>query len=247
MAKTNNLHDFVLDIATTIRNIKGTSDMINPQDFSTKIMSIANVFADYINGDITVLNDTDTYLVTTVNSYSFNNSPLTEASFLNVTQIKNSAFKDSKSLTYINFPKVSAIGQAAFGNCPLSQTVVFPFNVRTGTSVSTGLTIGSTAFSIDSTGTTNLEVFDAYITQITGNNNFKGCSKLKTFIIRKPLKRSTVCPLGSTTIFTGTPIADSTTEGFIYVDDSLVDAYKQATNWTTFASKIKGISELPEA
>jgi hypothetical protein len=33
---------------------------------------------------------------------------------------------------------------------------------------------------------------------------------------------------------------------FMYVADSMVDAYKEATNWSTVADKIKGISELPQ-
>lgn len=37
MAKNNNLTDFLTDVADTIRAKKGTSDLINPQDFSTEI------------------------------------------------------------------------------------------------------------------------------------------------------------------------------------------------------------------
>ena len=40
-----------------------------------------------------------------------------------------------------------------------------------------------------------------------------------------------------------TPIASGT--GSIYVPDASVEAYKGATNWSDYASRIKGISELP--
>ena len=40
MAKTDNLTDFLTDIAAVIRAKKGTSDLINPQDFSAEIASI---------------------------------------------------------------------------------------------------------------------------------------------------------------------------------------------------------------
>lgn len=40
MAKTNNLKDFLTDIADTIRAKKGTTALINPQDFSNEIASI---------------------------------------------------------------------------------------------------------------------------------------------------------------------------------------------------------------
>lgn len=40
MAKNNNLTDFLTDVADAIREKKGTSDLINPQDFSAEIASI---------------------------------------------------------------------------------------------------------------------------------------------------------------------------------------------------------------
>jgi hypothetical protein len=61
---------------------------------------------------------------------------------------------------------------------------------------------------------------------------------LKTLIIRTPQ----VCSLANVTGISGTPIAKG--EGFIYVPDELVDDYKSATNWSTYAEQIKGISEL---
>lgn len=61
---------------------------------------------------------------------------------------------------------------------------------------------------------------------------------LKMLIIRTPQ----VCSLANVTGISGTPIAKG--EGFIYVPDELVDDYKSATNWSTYAEQIKGISEL---
>ena len=40
MAKNDNLTDFLTDVANAIREKKGTSDLINPQDFSSEIASI---------------------------------------------------------------------------------------------------------------------------------------------------------------------------------------------------------------
>lgn len=40
MAKENNLKDFLTDVADAIREKKGTTDLINPQDFSAEIASI---------------------------------------------------------------------------------------------------------------------------------------------------------------------------------------------------------------
>lgn len=43
MAKNDNLNDFLLDLADIIRTKTGTTDLINPQDFSTKISEIRSV------------------------------------------------------------------------------------------------------------------------------------------------------------------------------------------------------------
>ena len=45
MAKNNNLTDFLTDIAATIRNNEGTTDNINPQDFSSRIQLNDSTFS----------------------------------------------------------------------------------------------------------------------------------------------------------------------------------------------------------
>lgn len=42
MAKNDNIQDFVVDIANAIREKKGTTELINPQNFSDEILSIAS-------------------------------------------------------------------------------------------------------------------------------------------------------------------------------------------------------------
>ena len=45
---------------------------------------------------------------------------------------------------------------------------------------------------------------------------------------------------------TGTNAFQGASNAIIYVPDALVNDYKAATNWSTYADRIKGISELPE-
>ena len=68
---------------------------------------------------------------------------------------------------------------------------------------------------------------------------FYGCSKLTSLTLSK----NQVATLSSTTVFTGTPIANGT--GHIYVPDHLVDQYKTATNWKTYANQILPLSQKP--
>ena len=65
-----------------------------------------------------------------------------------------------------------------------------------------------------------------------GYGTFRGCSSLTTIYVGTDT--STICTLSSTNAF------DSCTNlTNIYVPASLVDRYKSATNWSSFASKIK--------
>lgn len=56
------------------------------------------------------------------------------------------------------------------------------------------------------------------------------------------LRSSNVCVLANANAFENTPIASGT--GYVYVSDTLVDSYKAADNWQTYASQIKSVSEL---
>ena len=72
-----------------------------------------------------------------------------------------------------------------------------------------------------------------------GTYVFNGCSNLEKLVIPN---NTTVPTLQGTNAFTGTKIASGT--GYIYVPDDLVESFKTATNWSTYADQIKGMSEL---
>ena len=63
------------------------------------------------------------------------------------------------------------------------------------------------------------------------------CLALDTLIVRS--SSATLGYMG----LEGTPIANG--NGYIYVPDADVETYKTATNWSTYANQIKGLSELP--
>lgn len=75
---------------------------------------------------------------------------------------------------------------------------------------------------------------------MTNQSMFNGCSKLTKLIINN----NSIFKNTSSGILSGTPIASKT--GYVYVPDDLVESYKSATNWSVYASQIKGMSELPE-
>lgn len=69
---------------------------------------------------------------------------------------------------------------------------------------------------------------------------FASCSALTALILRG----NTVCTLANTNAFTSAPIASDT--GYIYVPAALVDSYKAATNWSTYADRIRAIEDYPD-
>ena len=71
-----------------------------------------------------------------------------------------------------------------------------------------------------------------------GGAAFNKCSALTKLV----LGGSTVCTLASTNAFNNSAVASGT--GFIYVPDNLVDSYKAAQYWSTYATQIKPVSEL---
>ena len=130
----------------------------------------------------------------------------------------------NRSITSIENTTVTSIGSAAFQYCRSLTFAKF-------TEV---LSVSSNAF----TNCTALIEVDFATSPTFNAASFNACELLDKFIIRG----QSVAKLSNTNAFTNTPIAKGT--GIIYVTDEFVESYKSATNWSTFADKIKGISEL---
>ena len=151
-------------------------------------------------------------------------SALTTADFPIATSIENNAFYGCTSLTTINFPVATSVGSSAFRNCKALTTINFPV----ATSIENNIFYDCTSLT-----TINFPVATS-----VGNRAFYGCSALTALILRN----STICTLSNTNAFTGcTKITG--TGGYIYVPSSLVDAYKTATNWVTYASKFRALED----
>ena len=69
------------------------------------------------------------------------------------------------------------------------------------------------------------------------SNAFRSCSKLKSLLLRG----NNVCTLSNTSAFSSTPISSGT--GYIYVPSSLIEQYKAATNWSTYAARFRALEE----
>lgn len=161
-------------------------------------------------------------------------SKLADVDLSGVTMINGTAFRNCATLTEVDAPLCKEIGSSAFYGCSSISEAEVPAVSYLSDSAFANCTslvkadIGETC-SLPSHNTPSI-----------GKYAFNGCSSLTAFIIRYDVK---LYMLSATTAFNGTPIASGT--GFIYVPDALVDSYKAATNWSTYAAQIKGLSELP--
>lgn len=86
----------------------------------------------------------------------------------------------------------------------------------------------------------SLERADLRCVTRIGDQVFYYCNKLTTLILRA----DSVCVLDHTRGVSPTPISEGT--GYIYVPAALVDSYKTATNWSTFAAQFRAIEDYPD-
>ena len=142
---------------------------------------------------------------------------LTSVTFPEATSIDRNAFNTCSSLTSVSFPNVTSIGGSAFWNCASLTSVSFP----------NATSIGNQAFSSCSKLT---EVSIPNATSID-SSAFSYCGNLTTIYVGT--NTSTVCTLSNTNAFTNCSKLTN-----IYVPANLVDSYKSATNWSSFADRI---------
>lgn len=76
---------------------------------------------------------------------------------------------------------------------------------------------------------------------IIQQNTFNTSTKFKTLILRN---NTEIVKLANTNAFTYTLIAGRM--GYIYVPAALIDEYKTATNWATFANQFRAIEDYPD-
>lgn len=145
----------------------------------------------------------------------------------------------------VNFPKVKKIGTYAFSAGGIVSALLPSAAGMGGTSAFAScknlgyinlhsLTgVGAAMFS----GCASLPKADFASMETIGTNAFNSCSMLSALILRK----NAVATLNNTGAFSQTPIESGA--GYIYVPRALVDAYKAATNWSTFADQFRALED----
>ena len=156
--------------------------------------------------------------LTTVGISSFYQcTGLSQLDLSNVTSIGIGAFHTT-NLTSVSLPSVISIDSSAFSTCSQLTSVSLP----------SVITINSRAFE----KCTSLKTIDigVNITSI-GGSQFDGCTNLTTITVMA----TTPPTLGKRAFRNCNALAH------IYVPAESVEAYKTATNWSTYADKIQAI------
>lgn len=163
-----------------------------------------------------------------------------------ITKVGKYGFYACNGLTSIDFPALTSIAEYGFYRCIKLTSVALPAL----TSIAEYGFYGCLKLiSVDFPALTSIEGYGFYdcreltsvdFSALTSIKRyaFSTCSNLTTIILRS----NEVCTLAATNAFNATPIKSGT--GYIYVPDNLVDSYKAATNWSTYADQIKPLSEL---
>ena len=187
-------------------------------------------------GSGTTISEVGTY------SSAFVSSKISNIDLNGVTLIGDYAFKKTSGYTSITIPSsVTTFGSGAFNSVSglNSVTIDYASNATlrssqfTGSSI-TSLTIGSHPTSI-------------------GDSMFQKCTKLRTLVIPSNISSinnyafSGCTGLISITVESATPptlgygVFDGTNNCPIYVPSGSVDAYKAASKWSNYASRIQAI------
>ena len=152
---------------------------------------------------------------------------LTELNNSIVTSLRTRIFQSATKLVTVNLPSVTSAGAYAFYQCSGLVTVKLPKL----TSVST-----QTFYSC-----TKLQHADCGQLANIPAQTFNACSALTELILRKT---GSICTLSNVNGVNNSPIGKGT--GYIYVPSALVDSYKTATNWSTFADQFRTIEDYPD-
>lgn len=96
---------------------------------------------------------------------------------------------------------------------------------------SSATSIGEYAFA----SCTSLTTADFPAATVIGLAAFYGCDALKALLLRG----NNVCTLSFVNAFSSTAIASGT--GYIYVPSALIEQYKAATNWSTYAAQFRAL------
>lgn len=149
---------------------------------------------------------------------------ITSYSSDNVVSLRQYALYDCSNLVELNLPNLTTMGTGALGRIGVSE---IDFPKLTSVSIS---------------GLTNSRSLSR--AKFAALEEIKTMSFSYTALSELILMNNFVTTLSASNCLNGTPISNGT--GYIYVPQALIEDYKVATNWVTFANQFRAIEDYPE-
>lgn len=158
---------------------------------------------------------------------AFLGNTLTELNNSIATSLRTRICQYATNLVTVNLPNVTTMDNYAFYGCSSLVTVKLP--KITSVSSSSFYTC------------TKLKHVDCGQARGINAQAFNGCSSLTELILRKT---DSICALYNVNGISNSAIGKGT--GYVYVPSALIDTYKAATNWSTYAAQIRAIEDYPD-
>lgn len=160
------------------------------------------------------------------------------------------AFYENRGVITIELPNIKYLKERSFYTCSnlttlkLSGLIGYTYQYMAyGCSKLVDVDIHNASYISSYTfqNCTSLKKLDLHKVGTIGTNAFSGATNFGTLILRT----NAVPTLGGTNAFTNTKIKSDGT-GYIYVPKALIEEYKSATNWSSFASQFRAIEDYPD-
>ena len=184
---------------------------------------VLNILAEFAFAGCASLISVNLPSVRTAKEQVFSNcSKLTDVNLPSLTSFGGYAFYNCTNLKNLNCPSLTAIGAEVIMNCNSITSIKFPLLSSVG--------YGHIK------GCKKLAYIEYGLRVSFGDTTFNDCTALTALVLRS----ETMCN-ATVSILNNTPIASGT--GYIYVPSALIDSYKAATNWSTYATQFRALED----
>ena len=231
----------IQNIANSIRGKSGKTDTMKVSEMSGEIDGIETgggggddeQLVSLIEGSITEIVN---YNVNKTIEYAFaSQQNLTKAILPNCTELGNYSFYYCTKLTTVDVSNALKLSYSCFRSCNSLEKLV----------ASKATTVETDCFS------TNLAIKTIDLPKCTyiSYQSFVRCYSLTALILRSesPCNNSNSSNFASCYHLLGTTNSEynptGAKDGYIYVPSALIDEYKTATNWATFADQFRALED----
>ena len=249
------------NIASAIRVKNGSTAVYKPGEMAAAITNLPTGGGSSDNEDglleDTLVNYENTTATKIRKEFFMNSTKLATATFTNVSVVDAAAFSNCSALTQVSLPNAVTINPSCFYGskklltADLSNTKYLSNRAFSGCTSLTSINLPrveilNMSVFFDCSNLAKADLGSCKEFSQLGSSQFSHCNKLTTLILRS---NNHVCylPYSIENALGNTPFTDSSLgQGYLYVPRALLDTYKNESNWTVIADRIRAIEDYPE-